>query len=608
MYRAVSVSVILLAGLAVGVAVGVAAPNTDAPGAANDTTPQVEFDDDQIDAADGGTTNLTVSGIAPGTPVEITTGGYYSTAKGYPPSLLALMVDGTPTDDGVRVRVPDDGRIPVDFAPATCETGEFEFTVQRLDTGAASSGHVSVVRYDVAEQSFVQRNYSGRRGSEIPIRTVTNCHGVGLHVWDPDSAFNASALVEDDQRYSTIWLDTTHPDNASRLFGTGLGTNVTKATVTEPPAQLNGSYRMMVTSRLLYHEDDRIAGGDVRNRPQRTWLNVTTAPKGSEEPTNDSDAASLDVSFNDYSVEVGAGDVKETALSVAGAEPGTPLAITADAYPPSLVARLVNGTLAGERVRVTVPENRTIPVDFGPATCRPGGLTFTAKRLDTGTESSATVAAEMPLDWDASLTRDRYDVYPRDTIPITVETDCHGAAVRLWDPDSPLNATAVVDNDDPNVTLWLDTSTPGNASQFWTAQAGDSLTNVTVSRPPAELNGTYRLAVGYWEIRDGEPFVPMSQPATLRVTSSATTDQPTRTTETPADKAETRPSTTAPPTSESVEPITRAETATQTPATTARPASTATRSNTTAGDGAGFGLAIAFTALAGVALLVVRRR
>jgi len=233
---------------------------------------QIAFGQSELDAANlatDGRINLTFSGIDTGTPVEITSDSHNA-------SQLTTLINGTQTDDGVRVTVPTDRTIVVDFRPFTCQHGDYTFTARNLQTNATATDSISLVTEDIFAQSFTQSNYSGALNRDIPVETVTNCNGIGLRLWDADSPFNATVTVENNSRFTTVTLTPT-ADNASHLFSVRDEGTITNTNVTALPERLNGSYRMAVTpppSSPLHGRFPPESGSSVDGQPQRANLTI----------------------------------------------------------------------------------------------------------------------------------------------------------------------------------------------------------------------------------------------------------------------------------------------------------------------------------------------
>jgi hypothetical protein len=270
-----AVSLILVSG--VGLGQSNLAQSVDGPETVHQQTGsqdfQIVFGQSELDAANlatEGRVNLTFSGIDTGTPVEITSDSHNA-------SQLTTLINGTQTDDGVRVTVPTDRTLVFDFRPFACQHGDYTFTARNLQTNATTTDSISVATEDIFAQSFTQSNYSGALNREIPIETVTNCNGIGLRIWDADSPFNATVTVEDNSRFTAVTLTPT-ADNASHLFSVrGEGT-ITNASVTALPERLNGTYRMAVTPpppSPLHGRFPPESGSSVDGQPQRATLTIS---------------------------------------------------------------------------------------------------------------------------------------------------------------------------------------------------------------------------------------------------------------------------------------------------------------------------------------------
>ncbi|SEN49344.1 hypothetical protein SAMN05216388_1003245 [Halorientalis persicus] len=194
---------LVLAGVLVAVigSVGLAVqpPAATPQEAENATAFEVRAASDEI-PLDGNGTELFVSGVPVGTPIEIT-------ATGIESPTLGSMIDGDPTADGVRTTVPANGTIPV-ANPPVLGSGDYEFTVQRLDTGATATDSVTVTHEGDFTADFARDTYTGTPGSVVPVEITTHYDRATLQIVDPNSDYRASVTVDDEDRTHTVWIDT----------------------------------------------------------------------------------------------------------------------------------------------------------------------------------------------------------------------------------------------------------------------------------------------------------------------------------------------------------------------------------------------------------------
>lgn len=578
------VVVAVVAGVGVAVEPAAATPQQ----AENGTAFEVDFADADIAQE---STQLNVYGVPAGTPVEVT-------IDGMPRPTLIELFDGEPTANGVHVTVPANGSVPVD-APPACSTGDYDVTVQRLDTGGTATTHYTVTSELLADAEFSAADYGTTPDGVVPVTIETECHGVTLRIVDPDSAYSASITFDDGERNHTVWIDTARPTNASALFTAEIDANVTDRGRTEDLSELNGTYRLIAAQY-----DDTLG-----------TANLTISPDATPRPTAGEGTISAEALSDQFTTNE-AGDF--LFLRIDGVPGDVPVtAVLRDppaGYSQTTLAAMIRGEQVGDDIRTTRYENGTIELSAVPAIrCLGADLLIGFQRLDTGATATAEVSAVHESSVRSHFHRENYTVASGGVRPLTLTRDCHDLTLELARTDSNASASVELDADAPierNETIWLSTSRAEDASGLFRSEVGTPTLNATTNFSAGALApGTYRLRSTFLrhelgtarltvtnESADGStpdrmPDLPEQSPSTpdAPITDATRTDTPTTNT----------PTTDATPANRTAEgnAFRAAPTDAFGPTTTAE----------TDGSGPGFGLPLTALALAVLAVLAARR-
>ena len=589
MFRRLVLAGVLVAVL-VGVGVAVQPATAISQGADNGTAFEVRAASDEI-PLDGNGTALYVSGVPVGTPIEIT-------ATGIESPTLGAMLDGDPTADGVRTTVPANGTIPL-ANPPVLGAGDYQFTVQRLDTGATATDSITVTHEGGFSADFARESYTGTPGSVVPVEITTHYDRATLQLVDPDSDYRASVTVDDEARTQTVWIDTSAPTNASELFTTELDAEATDRELTGSLPELNGTYRLRL--------DPQVYG----NRSNAATL--TISPDATPRPTADEGGISAEAVSDIITTNDRAG---WALVRVDGVPDGVP--VTAAVHDPptgfaqATLAAMLRGEQVGDDIRTTRYENGTIELSAVPAIrCLGADLSFEFQRLDTGATATAGIDTAYHSSVTGVIHRENYTVATGAVLPITLTRDCHELTLELTRIGANASASIGLADDAPigyNETLWLDTTHAGNASGLFRSAVGTVTRNATTNFSDGALApGTYRLQLtfGRYEL----------DTATLSVTNRSSEQSPPEPTpELPETPAST-PNTVVPPSTADT-PTTHRPTPAATPSNRTavgnahRPAGTdpfGTTEATTDGTGPGFGPVLAALALAVLAARAARR-
>ncbi|WP_139203427.1 hypothetical protein [Halorientalis persicus] len=569
-----------------------AATSTSAQTADNGTTMDVQFDRDAIHVGDGTgvQAHMEVDNVSSGAEVEIT-------AAGLSEGALAAMIDGDMTANGVRTTVPANGTIPV-HGPPSCTTGDFEFTVQRSDTGATATAPLTLTILGDLDVQFERANYSGTPGSVVPVTIDAECADLRVGIADPDSDYQVSVAIDDDDRNHTLWIDTAEPMNASQLFTAEIDANTSGYRRSGTLTKLNGTYRLFVGSS-----------------PRTPFTaNLTVTPNGTPRPTAE-DALSVEV-YSDLFVTNDDSQSRPFPFGLRDLNSNVPVTAhlrnaTADIPSATFAAMVSNGSIR-EDPRVHRFENGTVPL-FIPAgmRCRTGELTVAFQRLDTGATAMAETTAAANAAVGGSLHRRNYTVESGSVLPVTLTRECHDLTLELTRTDSEATASIELGTNrsvERNETVWFDTGRAGTASGLFRSEVGTPTRNTTTDFSDGALPlGIYSLRTIY---NDHE-----IDTATLTVTNESADGPPSDSTDGSSGITTPTPNTIVPPPTEtSTTEHTTADRPTTDPPTTGPlptvaitdSATAVATSSETAGTGPGFGPGLALVALAAVIVLALR--
>ncbi|AQL42553.1 hypothetical protein BV210_07440 [Halorientalis sp. IM1011] len=588
---------LVLAGVVVVLGVGVAVQ----PAAAipqqtdNGTAFEVRAASDEIPLGGNGT-ELYVSGLPVGTPIEIT-------ATGIGSPTLGSMIDGDPTANGVRTTVPANGTIPV-ANPPILGSGDYEFTVQRLDTGTTTRASITVTHEGGFTADFARDTYTGTPESVVPVDITTNYDRATLQLVDPNSDYRASVTVDDEDRTHTVWIDTSAPTNASELFTTELDAEATDRKRTGYLPELNGTYRLRL--------DPRVYG----NRSNAA--NLTISSDGRARPTADEGQISAEALSDEFSTN----DPGNWAfVRVDGVPDGVPVTAALNnpptGYSQATLGAMLRGEQVGDDIRTIPYENGTIELSAIPAIrCLGADLSIEVQRLDTGQTATAEIATTYHSSVTGVIHRENYTVASGSVLPITLTRDCNELTLELTRVGSNASASIGLADDAPierNETLWLDTAGAGNASGLFRSAVGTVTRNATTNFSDGALApGTYRLQLTYGRYE--------LDTATLSVTNQSSEQSPSGPMPDPPETPPSTPNTIVPPpaTDTSTPDQTTGDRTVTEPSSSNRtaegnahrPAGTepfGTTAATTDGSGPGFGPVIAALALAALSMLAARR-
>lgn len=480
--RTLALAVVVLV-LAAGVGAAVSTPGNAARQTGTDGSFTVEFTQTEVSPEDP-RTNLTFEGIEPGTAVELT-------SPDLDPATLALMFDGTPTHDGVRVVVPENRTVPVSVQGA--ELGDYEFVAQRLDTGRTARDQFSFLTEGLDPSIIPSQRLTNATGEFVPLR-LSNLNGeFRLTVRDEDG-FEATARIDPNDDDVVVWLDTANPGTPTAFFRP-VGTSVlVDANVTGAPEALAGQYEIEVDNGLA--SDNAIL--PVREQPlNESYLRDRPVPVPSARiagPGVVDGARSLNATFDRDRVLLSRDGRASANLSLSGTFSDETVLLTSVDYPASRLALVTGGVPTREGVRVDIPDDRRLPFAFDPVSpCRPGSLAVSVEWPDPRVTRTAQIETAGAVPSSLAFERANYTATPGGVAAVGVETPCRDVRLRLTDPASDFRADVTVVEDGPRTTVWLDTAAPSDPERLVRTAVGSPLTNTSSTGDPTELNGTYRL-------------------------------------------------------------------------------------------------------------------
>jgi len=181
--------------------------------------------------------------------------------------ILAEMVNGTVTAEGVQVPIPSNGRIQL-YATweYSCQvgTGDHVFVVEDPNTGVARTVEISATRY-FSDLSFVRSRYRVVRGNsvQIPITVVDEeavCwepSNLSLFVTSDSTMFNASTSFRDinNDNIVIVTINTSSLTSGQELFNNNFSEDMLSEseiiTGTHSTRMESGEYNLRVSTREL---------------------------------------------------------------------------------------------------------------------------------------------------------------------------------------------------------------------------------------------------------------------------------------------------------------------------------------------------------------------
>jgi len=248
------------------------------------------------------------------------------TAPRIPDNIFAEMVGGYPTSNGVRVEVPEDGRIPVTFTRSfICQLGDGNYTwmIKSVQTGNQTNVSFTAATFGDRYAWFLRSTLQTERGAvtRVPIAIGGGydfCPGgdtVTLQLDSNDSGYQFQTLVvdRDDDGVVRVDIDTTRAgrtldDGALTAVGNDTLRNTSLVQAQATSVMQPGTYHM----RLL-HNGSEVSVGQLSIGSTETTTPTTarttaspTAPAMST-TTQTSDTESLTPMSPTTSAETGPG-------------------------------------------------------------------------------------------------------------------------------------------------------------------------------------------------------------------------------------------------------------------------------------------------------------